>query len=142
MKIKPFDLVRVQEENYAFIGQIMSHPHNDTVMVRDVPGDSETLKERPLSQIGRKITGMRWVHYAKVKGMGGFPVDMLRYDSASPVNFAIEEGKVVSQTGDDLIVARVTELKLGGQVWTHDRWKSFLWYVEPIKTLKLDRGTR
>jgi hypothetical protein len=135
--IKPNTLVFAdlrETEGYAFIGEVMSFPTPErTAMVRRVPGHPGTLVELPLANLvtDRSIRAYKWVHYAKAEGRGSFPVDMLRYDRAAPVNFTIKDGKPVLNEGEtELIIATMTRFR--SEPWTKARWASFMWTVSPI----------
>ena len=141
---KPYDLVLVDAGDYKYIGQIISRPTpENTIMVRRVPDDPSTMIEVPLTKLSKPISKKKYVQYAVIVGNLGFPVDMLRYDSATPVNFSIVEKEeygpisVKLKEGEtQLIIGRATELK--GQQWTTGRWNSFGWYIKPLKTLKIE----
>lgn len=143
--LKPYDLVTVDHGSYRAYAEIISHPitASRTIMVRTVPSEPTTMIELPMEQIqGEPIKRPKqlYVQYAKVCGVGSFPVDMLRYDFASPLNFTIVmdgRGRITTplKEGVDpeegLIIARLTGRKLP---WTYARWSSFLWSCEEIKS--------
>lgn len=145
---KPYDLVIVQHEDYAHIGQVISMPIGDgTIQVRMVPDDPCTTVNIALDKLRNPDGKYKWVHYAKVSGQFDFPVDMLRYDFAAPVNFTIGEGELGQITTQfrstpglpewkDLIIARCTRTKQ--TQWTPARWASFSWQIEEIKTAKIE----
>src|SRR5512146_3316954 len=109
MKLEPFTLVLVHypsqcvehHDYYTYIGELVSRPvpgTPQTIMVRRVPGHPGTMEEMPVDRLFPLTSkGFHWVHYAAVAPIPGwlsrsqFPVDMLRYDSAAPVNFRIIE---------------------------------------------------
>ena len=140
--MKPYDFVSVSHDGYRHAGQVMSYPDGDTVMVRMVPMDPTTLVEMPLDRLDLldRRSKPKWVHYAKITGYnnGGFPVDMLRYDFAAPVNFTLsedEKGLVVAEENEpdgNLIIARASHLKSRDDVWATHRWNSFGWRIEPV----------
>jgi hypothetical protein len=145
-KLKPYLLVYVQKDGYSHIAQTMSYstPTN-TIMVRRVPGFPGTLEEIRVDQVSPHPVGksFKYIHYATVAGVGSFPVDMLRYDSAAPVNFTLEEKFTGPHAvmlpgmdfGEGLIVADVSDRSMHS--WTNERWRSFLWSVRPLWTEKL-----
>jgi|SRR5215831_10021859 len=143
--MKPYDLVVVKADGYSYLGQVISHPINDeTIMVRRVPDDPATVESMKLTNLAKPTIKYKWVHYATVAGMGTFPVDMLRYDFAAPVNFKLVEDRwgdltkpelTTEEYGKDLIIASASELKSAR--WTPDRWRSFIWSIRPMKTLKI-----
>jgi len=144
MTFKPHDLVIVDRGSFSHLSEIISHPiEPDTIMIRMVPDDPSTMVEFPVNRLKKCTTKYKYVHYATVSGQGQFPVDMLRYDFASPVNFKIchdESGRneiIKTDDSDCLIIARCTELK--STKWTNARWSSFMWTIKPLKTLKLER---
>ncbi len=143
-EFKPYQLVLVQEDGYNYIGQVISRitPEN-TYMVRRVPGDPSTMEEFHSSKLKTIDQDRKWVQYATVAGLMGFPIDMLRYDYCVPVNFKLEEDRWGSKTkpiiiNDDkeLIVARATRRK--NDEWTKGRWSSFLWGIKELKTLPIE----
>lgn len=144
MEFKPNQFVMVQEEGYAYIGEVVSIDlHSQTVQVRRVPGNSDTVEEQPIEKLKYTVAKPRYVNYAAVAGHGSFPVDMLRYDWAAPVNFTLvkdelgrDVAKIKPGLSDELIVANVSET-MRGEKWTVARWSSFLWGCRPIKTEKL-----
>ena len=79
----------------------------------------------------------KWMQYAIVSGQFTFPVDMLRYDCATPVNFTIEdEEKAVLNEGETkFLIRRGTRTK--NQKWTEARWNSFSWNIKPLKPVKI-----
>lgn len=147
-KIKIYDLVVVSHEDYSHLGQIISKPlalvdRPATVMVRMVPDDPTTMEEVEISRLRAPNGKSKWVHYAKVFGPERrvFPVDMLRYDFAAPVNFSIDINGYAhldeeQDYGTDLIIANCTEHK--ATFWTDARWASFGWGISYLKTLKIE----
>jgi len=150
---KPHQLVTVQEDGYSYTGEVMSFvtPEN-TIMVRRVAGHPGTLEEMPVDKIKPHAFERKrslFVHYASVSGRGSFPVDMLRYDFASPVNFrlvTLPDGRVRAEhlanaQGDDgmLLIATVSDKRDAESfgVWCPARWSSFLWGLEPMFTEQL-----
>lgn len=154
--VKPNNLVYVNLQKtagYAFIGEVMSYPTPEgTAMVRCVPGFPGTLKEFPLDVLandGRKPSTMM-VHYAVVAGPGRFfPMDMLRYDCAAPVNFHINEDGSVEMIpefheftmgfrrdlyGIDPLIIAACRPKADRHVWTPERWQSFLWSIQRLSS--------
>lgn len=158
---KPHDIVIVDhafetdhDGGYKHYGEVISHPIGETIMVRMVPGDCRTMREIPIAAIkhpSSKPIG-KYIHYAVVSGsIGGFPIDMLRYDFAAPVNFGLSEdemgrveAKLTANTReitdqDELIVAKLSNKKNDPTVWTSARWASFGWTVKPLNTLTLEK---
>lgn len=140
-----YSIVLVDRGDFRHYGQILSRPTpTDTYMVRMVPGHPGTLKEMPLARLQPPQAGIkiRWVHYAMIDGRGSFPVDMLRYDYAAPVNFELIEDddrlqvKIDPTFGSkDMIIARASHERLPR--WTDARWNSFLWGVRTMHTEEL-----
>lgn len=140
---KPFDLVIVDHYDYKHIGQVISNPHGDgQISVRMVPDDPSTMKVVLEKQLTKPLLKYKWVHYAKVSGRFSFPVDMLRYDYAAPVNFQItqtDHGYKASMPRDwdsELVIAKCTELL--NPSWTVLRWNSFSWNITHLKSLKIE----
>lgn len=142
-QLAPYDIVKVQTSYGAtFYGEAMSFPvpgergADPTIMVRRVPGDPRTLEEFKLHRVTHYPKRPRYVHYAIVKGTGSFPLDMLRYEFAAPVNFdLILEYPYYRFSGrdeTDLIIAYASPLIRPR--WTNDRWRSFGWELTPLKT--------
>lgn len=73
-----------------------------------------------------------YVHNFNVKGMGSFPIDMLRYDSCYP-RTEEDSGKIHGTLGcgradkEEITISHYGSKK----EWmpTHGRWKSFMWEV-------------
>lgn len=155
--LRPFTLVWVNEReartplgDVQYVGEVMSWriPPDGTYMVRRVPGHPGTLVELPercLSRMTNKGPGsMRYVHYAVVAGHGSFPVDMLRYDNCTPVNFDIEwseAGAATIKRKDNgigpLLVAKAAPTLTFGR-WTEARWESFGWSLRPVQAHSID----
>ena len=138
--LKPYELVVVEEEGYSYIGEVISYetPEN-TIMVRRVPNDPSTMVEMPVAKL-KGVTGRySHIHYAAVHGRGRFPIDMLRYDWATPVSFTLDsEGYPVLNKGETkLIIATVSHPT---RTWTPARWNSFSWGIAELKTLKYVKG--
>lgn len=148
-KLKPWMLVNVRYPHGGCCpGETVSFPTPEgTIMVRRVPGMAGTMDEVPLDRISTLGVKRITIHYAAVAGPGNrlrggfFPVDMLRYDGAVPVNFSIdEEGRAVPEIeGDELIVANVSTVSRRA-FWTKDRWGSFLWSLREIKSEQFIEG--
>jgi hypothetical protein len=138
---KPYQYVSVKHEGYSHVGEVISYEidnsDDQTVMIRLVPGDPSTIVEVPINCIKPVKGNYKWVHYAVTWGFGQFPIDMLRYDCAAPVNFTFnDDGEAILNEGEiNYIVARCSELKRW--TWTYERWRSFMWNIEPLKTLKM-----
>lgn len=151
---KPHEFVFVTEQSdsvecgaHTYIGEVMSVgiPMH-TLMVRRVPGHPRTLVQLPVGKLQhlRKDQRPLHVHYARVAGIGQFPVDMLRYDQCVPVNFKLVPDSWGKHTkpeidlsfgfGNALVVARAVRR---GEPWTVGRWNSFLWSIKPINAEKL-----
>jgi len=156
-QLKPYQLVRVKAEGYGYLGQVISRPFIEgdveMIMVRRVPDDPATMEKMKVQEL--LVANVydppkaKWVHYAKVSGKGTFPIDMLRYDFAAPVNFKFVEDRwgdltkpelTTQEYGEDLIVATASELKSQG--WTGDRWRSFMWSCVPMKSVKIEGSTK
>lgn len=143
---KPYQLAYVQAGDYQYIGQVMSRETPDgTYMVRRAPGHPGTLDEVSADKLATLHTGKQvFVHYAIVAGRGSFPIDMLRYDQAAPVNFTLDRSHaggagckavLLDGMGDDLIIAQTsTSIRPN---WTSARWSSFLWSVRPLQSERL-----
>ena len=152
--LRPHQIVSIQEDGYSFYGEVMSYPfpsdgslRDDRVMVRRVPGDPTTLEEVDVKDvnpvIGTKTEGH--VQYARVSGGGSFPIDMLRNECATPVNFTIQSDpdnipwrKAVLNEGEtEFVIGRFMRGPEPPQ-WNFLRWKSFGWTVEPITSKTLE----
>lgn len=139
-KFKPYDLVLVDEGDYTYIGEVMSMvTPEQTLMVRRVPGHPGTLEEQPVTKLRKWAGRIRGVSYAIAKGPGQFPVEMLRYDMAVPVNFRLLDtnfGTAVEMLeghkDEELMVAMVMPTGRYTE-WTSARWSSFLWYIREVK---------
>lgn len=139
-ELKPYDLVLVKRDAYSHIGQVISRPMEKTIMVRLVPDDPTTIVELPLSCLQRTLYKYKWVQYAEVRGSFCFPIDMLRYDKAAPVNFYIDDDGAMlkDECSEDkaFIIGRAVTRK--SQEWTVARWSSFCWSLKELRTLKLE----
>lgn len=129
-----YDLVWVQHELYGHVGEVLSRPTPElTLMVRMVPGEPGTLKEMPIAQLRLMETRIHAIQYAIVEGRTAFPIDMLRYENAAPLNFD-PETKVIDPRfghGSNLVLARAVNHKW--KPWTSARWASFGWQLyEPF----------
>lgn len=142
--MKPYDIVLVRHADYSHFGQVISRPTSEeTIMVRMVPGDATTMKEIEMSKLSPPNGPVgKYIHYAEVFGSFGFPVDMLRYDHAAPVNFTLVEGELgrieaVPNGGDGapyegkLVIAKLSSKK-NHNPWTEARWASFGWQIKTI----------
>jgi len=137
---KPYQLVLVNAGEYKYIGEVMSFitPSN-TVMVRKAPSMPATLVELDIACIERGLVtnARRYLHFADVKHISGpavFPIDMLRREIASPVNFNPETSAIDLSMGVDspMMVAKLTTVR--DALWNYDRWKSFGYEVEHTLT--------
>lgn len=155
--MRPHELVLVQMDGYQYIGETISYPTPDEIiMVRRAPGDPATLEEVSTNRVSPLLDKKRrttwWVHYARVSGSGSFPVDMLRYERAAPVNFRlVPRGRgipsfLAERTDltrglaalDGLFVASLHEQKNAPYAWTPERWASFGWSCIPVKVLRYE----
>lgn len=82
------------------------------------------------SEYGSARTGWSW----QVRGLGPFPIDMLRYDGAFP--YQSDDARRIEESigrpsfrREDILVVRLQSRTHGPTV---ERWRSFGWYVEPI----------
>lgn len=139
--LKPWQRVEVQLDGYIVIGQLASFPtHDQTIMVRLVPGDPNSLSEVPLKAILRPASSFKWVHYAEVYGKFGFPVDMLRYDSCYPVNFTIApDGSTSPKEGwpEGRLIVAASSTTRSRSPFTKERWQSFSWLCDTIRIEKI-----
>jgi hypothetical protein len=162
-KVIPYTLVLCELRDkigYAYYGEAMSYPFPEPgsgddlfVNVRRVPGHPGTLEKVALDRIQIPFHKLKYVHYAQVFGIGQFPVDMLRYDMAAPVNFTPVERGILERDPEleKQGIKRVLGVKVdpsfglpglwiaattptGVQPWCTERWRSFLWSVKHIKT--------
>lgn len=125
MNINPYHLCRVRNDEpgdplrgITYIAEAVSRPTpNNMLIVRAAPGDPQTVRAVPLSAVQSVILEPRthYVHYAVVSGPGNFPLDMLRYDCAVPVNFKLD----VSDTGTATI-GDTWRLEVEFGVWKRD----------------------
>jgi hypothetical protein len=148
-RAKPYNLARVTDPaGFAYIGEVMSYPTPDeTVMVRRVPDHPCLLVEVPLSRVEfdeRSAKRIKYVHYAVVRRVDllapvAFPVDMLRYEEAAPVNFKLVDDDrpmlLQPEYPEDFMIAAATAYRRPG--WTAARWESFGWEIEPHRTCSL-----
>lgn len=133
--MKLYDIVIVQRDGFRHFGEILSRitPKN-TFMVRMVPGHSGTLIETPADKLCATDQRIRWIHYAQVDGRGSFPIDMLRYDFAAPLNFDPVTKEIDPSFGfTDLIVCQASGR--GHPTWAQGRWNSFLWGLKELPSL-------
>jgi hypothetical protein len=160
LTLKPYALVVVERHiagfTYRHIGEVMSFPIDNqvrgapqTVMVRRVPAHPKTLDELHVTTLSAPISKPKFVHYAEVsdtmlrRGFGSFPVDMLRYEMAAPVNFKLVEHDVFVKAellADFLneqcfLIAHANAKKT--PQWSEARWKSFGWNLEPLHSEKI-----
>lgn len=159
-KYKPYDIVVVQAKGYSHYGEVVSleipQPGGapPTYKVRCVPGEPGTMREIAIDALSFPDSARKTydVHYAivasrfKSRPLHGFPVDMLRYDFAAPLNFKLVEQPHIGSMDceidptfgfDDLVIAAAT--RRSGGAWTPERWESFMWSIKPLKTLRLVR---
>jgi hypothetical protein len=139
MKHKLYAIVLVRHPEYHHFGEILSRiTPQGTYMVRMVPGHPGTLREIAGERLMGTTGRIKYVHYAKlVQGVGAFPIDMLRYDHCAPLNFDPETLQINPLMGFDTpVVARASDRK--DPDWTHERWRSFTWDVEPMRTERLE----
>jgi hypothetical protein len=138
-----------------FIGEVVSYPTPDsTIMVRAIPGMPGTMVEVPCDAVIQSAPSYAVIHYAKVApnlaiGVRLFPVDMLRYDHAVPVNFMLTEEPERAEldawgcewpTGSPLIVAAASNAKRNSP-FHPGQWQSFGWecvpyYVEDLRKVQ------
>jgi hypothetical protein len=121
-----------------------------TAMVRRVPGHPGTLVELPVSCLAAvNKADCKYIHYAIVNSRTErddpmFPVDMLRYDCAAPVNFTIRaddyHGTIASIAdstfgwGAERVVATVSKHRDPARAFCRERWGSFLRSIRHIAT--------
>lgn len=143
---RPGQLVSVSAPDYGYTGEAMSFvTPAHTVMVRRVIDHPGTLEEIGIDRLTpltkEEERRCRWVHYAAVRGSSSFPVDMLRYDRAAPVNFKlVDNGLSLTAEVDpsfgweELVIATCAPTSV--DPWTHARWSSFLWGVRPLGAVR------
>lgn len=157
--LKPYMLVEVHCQGYSYVGQVMSYVTPDrTILVRRAPGHPGTLSEVPVNCVTLPYEKYTWVHYALIKSVhakppySSFPIDMLRYDHAAPVNFDFiqvgedlvmrpisEDDKIFfKEAGEQLLIAKCTRSGVTDP-WTIKRWESFLWTITPLKSERIER---
>jgi hypothetical protein len=149
MKIVPNMLVKVQLKERFYIGEAMSFETPDrTAIVRRVPGHPGTLEEMPVGILSKPLYKPRWVHYATAEMLEPhtcFPVDMLRYDVAVPVNFRLGDNcfddshnvLVDERMGLTGLVVATTTTSKAQKAWTPERWHTFGWHVQPLRTERI-----
>lgn len=161
-KFKPNDFVVVRHPSewveggqFNVTGQVVSYPFPEekgeveAVMVRMVVGDAGTMERVPIDRLFQPYGKPKWVQYARVWGGSSFPMDMLRYDHAYPVNFYAEQEyfrgtrmgmcirmKEGYDSDNDLIIGRTADYK--NAPWTEGRWNSFAWGIEHVNSIKVD----
>jgi hypothetical protein len=136
MNLKPYQLVLVNMGEYQYVGETMGFPlPSHAIMVRKVPSMPATLVELPTSSLVKVLDPKlrRYLHMADIKNVDGimvFPIDMLRRECASPVNFNPETCAVDLSMGEDapMMVAKLTTQR--DPQWNLERWKSFGWELE------------
>jgi hypothetical protein len=76
----------------------------------------------------------RWIHRFRVRGIGQFPIDMLRYDGCFPSSEQ-DSGEIALTfsrffRSDDINPISLTKIA-DTKSWTpeHGRWNSFLWKI-------------
>jgi len=77
-------------------------------------------------------TSLKWKHFAKITGSGGFPIDMLRYDNCIPASE--EDANTIERVCNPMLwdeeptwtvqVKKHSDVK-GNGYWTPGRWHSF-----------------
>lgn len=152
MKIRPTKPYQIcqwvgdKQTPHPRLVQTISRPiPGDTIKVRMVPGDPTTMRELPIAEleVSSSFSGKKSlkVHIANVRGVGCFPVDMLRYDWAALVDPDIQvhnsEGDIILRGKEPIQVYRLS-CRGHDSGWTVDRWWSFLWSVKPIHSLAID----
>ncbi len=124
---------------------------DEVIQVRLVPGDPNTVKVIPTTELNQVKLRTRprkgiWVHYAEVSGFGSFPSDMLRYDSCqlhpdSDDCFDYDEAFAEYRVKRNLPAKkRIIVCQVSTQAkprWTPARWASFTWKINHLKTFKL-----
>ena len=83
-----------------------------------------------------------YTHIAEVTCSYGFPVDMLRYDSAHPdseqdagrIELSLIDPPTFKEDPTPIRVRKNTTDKKAR--WTEDRWKSFGCKITPVETLR------
>lgn len=138
---KLYEIVLVRRDGYRHYGEVLSRlTPNGTYMVRMVPGHPGTLVETSAAALETCLpSAVKWVHYATVAGSGSFPVDMLRYDMAAPLNFNPDTLEIYPIFGLDVrVVCQASNRRM--PTWTPARWGSFLWSVREQKTLAYTPG--
>jgi hypothetical protein len=79
----------------------------------------------------------RYIHTARVQGVGEFPLDMLRYDRCTPhreedsARIPIDSRRTA---GEWVEIQAATDSKV--VPWTVARWHSFGWRIEHLQTRK------
>jgi hypothetical protein len=153
--LKPYDIVLVKHKDYRHYGEIISKPYEEFVgkmgipyiQVRMVPGDPGTMQPFCIDNLrlaDKEVQKYKWIQYAEVTRAGPgsvtFAVDMLRYDLCAPVNFTLNGSyePILNAGEDKFLVARLT--RLASPVWSDDRWLSFSWKIEHLKTIKFEKG--
>jgi hypothetical protein len=82
----------------------------------------------------RKLTTSRYLQKATVTGRGGFPLDMLRYDScwpSSPDDVSKIHASFIERDTYSITLSRTTDS--ARSQWTADRWFSFGWALQEIQ---------
>jgi hypothetical protein len=141
--MKPYQIRRIGNRiveviSYPFPGNDKEPDKKDRVNVRMMPGDATSMQTVSVHQIQvhpvlSKHSGPLFVHYAKAKGRGYFPVDMLRTTGAC----LEKNGDIIAKFPADSEVL-IYQVTTGRQVhWYADRWKSFDWEIQPISTQML-----
>ena len=141
--VKPHTLAMVADpRGFSFVGEIMSFPvpgDVPTAMVRRVPGHPGTLEELPLSCLSfdpHTAAKRKWIQYARIMRTSlfagrYFPLDMLRYEEAAPVNFRIDDDGIPHllrpEYPEDFMIA--TTSSTSRPQWAQQRWESFGWDV-------------
>jgi hypothetical protein len=158
--LKPYVVCVAQRDGYRHAVELMSFPipgaalsrdaapADATIMARRVPGHPGTLEELPTDILESTSVKHKWVHYAKVRGTGQFPVDMLRYDFAAPVNFVIGKNWTGPRAGaidpsfgfDGLVIAQCTPNR--NPTWTPARWASFLWRIDELTSQSISDAVK
>lgn len=76
-----------------------------------------------------------YIHTAKVKGSGSFPMDMLRYDQCFPATEDDSYEMTRASSVREITVKAWSDRPFSA--FTPARWHSFTWSLEHLETRKL-----
>lgn len=110
-------------------------PGVEVVGVRMVPGEPTTMETGRTVMLHKPVLNYKYVHVARVHGLGVFPEDMLRHDCCylfDHTQLLPEDGW---RPGEAVLVYQVTDRRM--PTWTEACWISFGWQLMRLTSRKV-----